>query len=181
MLNKCKLQSWATASLELLWGLSAWQSVKCIAEVCGTDNENLIIVSQKIGTKHEISKRIRELIYWELENPKSIESWKPKEKHFKKSGMNCIVLKALAYRAFLCTYADRSGFQMSCGQLSIARPEAPSSLSSMDWCIKFLQRPSVFIVYSNDNLKLSGCQIIWWMLTTLPRFSVSRSVITVFL
>ena len=97
------------------------------------------------------------------------------------SGMNCIVLKALAYRAFLCTYADRSGFQMSCGQLSIARPEAPSSLSSMEWCIKFLQRPSVFIVYSNDNLKLSGCQIIWWMLTTLPRFSVSRSVITVFL
>ena len=70
------------------------------------------------------------------------------------SGMNCIVLEALAYRAFLCTYVDRFGFQMSCGQLSIARPEAPSSLSLMEWCIKFLQRPSVFIVYSNDNPKL---------------------------
>ena len=58
-------------------------------------------------------------------------------------GMNFIVLEALAYMAFLCTYVDRFGFQMSCGQLSIARPEAPSSLSLMEWCIKFLQRPSV--------------------------------------
>lgn len=36
--------------------------------------ENLIIVSQKMGPKHEISKSVSE-----VEKPKSVKSWQPVE------------------------------------------------------------------------------------------------------
>lgn len=43
------------------------------------------------------------------------------------SDMDFIFYKALAYRAFLCTYKGRFGFQMSHGQQNLASPEAPHS------------------------------------------------------
>jgi len=64
-----------------LWGLSAWLSIKGLAHVPTTDNKSLIIVSQKMGTKHEISIWVRELICrGGVEEPSNVKSWKPTER-----------------------------------------------------------------------------------------------------